>query len=263
MVRLFQRVQALAQRRFVTLTPSNTKNQVHTKQIPSIEKGHNMKFRLLLLKQLRQWMNQQMLRCGYDEYLKWLIGELKSGRHSKNVSQFLLEESGKGHLEEHHVVRFRRGEYNLITMFAEHAERVVNDLTLVNSLNLTSFPRLVETIEISPAEVVIITFTPHAKQQDVIDESRTNAPKESYLKVSKELMYLWEKGFVLDATFRYNVCVNDCKEIIIPSFHVFRAKDVSDRLQDIFIRYTMFDKDTWMLQIKLLLEKDNLHNECR
>ena len=98
------------------------------------------------LSKLRSWWMVWTARHGYDSYLRCLINELKHVEWARDGERLLLKEKDGGRLEMHSGVRFRYGEYNIISMFDEYSELLINRLKIVNGLGLKSFPVFVESI---------------------------------------------------------------------------------------------------------------------
>lgn len=181
-------------------------------------------------------------RRGYDDYLRWLINELKHVERAKDGEKLLFAEAGKGHLEKHQSVRFRHGEYNIITMFDEYAKALEERLKIVNGLGLKSFPAFVEAIKVNGG-MYVITFTPGTKEHDLLDYLIAKTPKKPKLRVSEELEILLANGFFIT---RYEAYINSYGDIIIPRFFLRKVSEHPEELHDAFLDYMEFDREKWI-----------------
>lgn len=196
----------------------------------------------ILLCKIKQWWRSWMKKRGYDDYLRWLIHELKHVERAKDGDGLLFGEAGKGHLEKHHGVRFRHGEYNIITMFDEYAEPLIERLKIANGLGLESFPIFVEALKVNGG-MYVITFTPGTKEHDLMECWQANMPNKSRLKVSNELKILLANGYFITRYEKYNNVYGD---IIIPSFFLRKVNEHPEELHDVFLNYMEFDREEWI-----------------
>ena len=191
---------------------------------------------------LRFWSVSWTKRRMYDDYLRWLINELKHVERAKDGDRLLFGEAGKGHLEKHHGVRFRYGEYNIISMFDEYAELLVERLKIVNGFGLKSFPAFVEAIKVNGG-MYVITFTPGTKEHDLMECWQANMSNKSRLKVSEELKILLANGYFIT---RYETYTNSYGDIIIPRFFLRKVSEHPEELHDAFLDYMEFDREKWI-----------------
>lgn len=180
-------------------------------------------------------------RCGYDDYLRWLINELKHVEQAGDGENLLFREKDGGHLEMHHGVRFRYGEYNIITMFDEYAEMLIERSKIVNGLGLRSFPVFVESMKVNGG-MFVVTFIPGTKEHDLIEVWKAKPSKGAYLRVSHELKTLLAKGYFIT---RFESYANSYGDIIIPSFYLRKVSEHPDELQDAFGDYMEFNREEW------------------
>lgn len=185
-------------------------------------------------------------RRGYDDYLRWLINELKHVERAKDGGKLLFGEADKGHLEKHHSVRFRYGEYNIISMFDEYAEPLVERLKIVNGLGLKSFPTFVEAIKVNGG-MYVVTFTPGTKEHDLFERLIAKTPKRPQLKVSEELKILLANGYFIT---RYETFINSYGDIIIPRFFLRKVSEHPEELHDAFLDYMEFDREEWITRAR-------------
>ena len=156
------------------------------------------------LSKLRSWWMVWTARRGYDSYLRWLINELKHVEWARDGERLLLKEKDGGHLEMHSGVKFRYGEYNIISMFDEYSELLINRLKIVNGFGLKSFPVFVESIKVNGG-VFVVTFVPGTKEHDLLDSWKAKPSKEKYEKVNRELKILLSEGY-FNCFCRYFCC---------------------------------------------------------
>lgn len=196
---------------------------------------------MCVLYSLRSWWMSWKKRRGYDDYLQGLIDELKHVDKARDGERLLFEETRKGHLEKHGGVRFRYGEYNIVTMFDEHAEPLIERLKIVNGLGLKSFPVFVEAIKVKGG-MFVVTFTPGTKEHDLFDCCDAKPTNESRLKVSYELKKLLANGYFIT---RYETFTNSYGKIIIPHFFLRKVDEHADELLDAIRDYMEFDSEEW------------------
>ena len=193
------------------------------------------------LSKLRSWWMVWTARRGYDSYLRWLINELKHVEWARDGERLLLKEKDGGHLEMHSGVRFRYGEYNIISMFDEYSELLINRLKIVNGLGLKSFPVFVESMKVNGG-MFVVTYIPGTKEHDLIEVWKAKPSKEAYLTVSHELKTLLAKGYFIT---RFESYANSYGDIIIPSFYLRKVSEHPDELKDAFGEYLEFNHEEW------------------
>lgn len=125
----------------------------------------------MLFYRLRSWWLSWTKRRGYDDYLRWMIDELKHVDKARDGDRLLFEETKSGHLEKHDSARFRYGEYNILTMFNEYAEPLIERLKIVNGFGLKSFPVFVEAFKVDGG-MFVITYVPGTKEHDLFEVFR-------------------------------------------------------------------------------------------
>lgn len=184
-------------------------------------------------------------RRRYDDYLQRLINELKLVDKARDGDRLLFEESKKGHLERHGGVRFRYGEYNIVTMFDEYAEPLIERLKIVNGLGLKSFPVFVEAFKVNGG-MYVVTFVPGTKEHDLFEYWELKPTNESYLKVNDELKTLLANGYVIT---RFETYTNTYGDIIIPTFKLLRIDEHKDELHEVFRDYMEFNREEWTEQL--------------
>lgn len=193
------------------------------------------------LSKLRSWWMVWTARRGYDSYLRCLINELKHVEWARDGERLLLKEKDGGRLEMHSGVRFRCGEYNIISMFDEYSELLINRLKIVNGLGLKSFPVFVESIKVNGG-VFVVTFVPGTKEHDLLDSWKAKPSKEKYEKVNRELKILLSEGYFIT---RFETYINSYGNIIIPSFYLLKVSEHPDELKDAFGEYLEFNHEEW------------------
>lgn len=180
-------------------------------------------------------------RRGYNNYLCWLINELKHVERARDGERLLFKEKDGGRLEMHHGVRFRYGEYNIITMFDEYAEMLIERSKIVNGLGLRSFPVFVESMKVNGG-MFVVTFIPGTKEHDLIEVWKAKPSKGAYLRVSHELKTLLAKGYFIT---RFESYANSYGDIIIPSFYLRKVSEHPDELMDALSDYMEFNREEW------------------
>ena len=185
-------------------------------------------------------------RRGYDNYLRWLTNELRHVERANDGDKLLLGEADKRQLEKHHGVRFRYGEYNIITMFDEYAETLIEGLKIVNRLGLKSFPTFVQAIKVNGG-MYVITFTSGTKDHDLHECWTTKTPKKALHKVSEDLKILLANGYFIT---RYESFANSYGDIIIPRFFIRKVKENSEELHDALLDYMEFDREEWIIHAR-------------
>ena len=176
----------------------------------------------------------------YEPYLGWLTDKLRKVGHARDGDRLLQAESEKGLLEVHQWVRYRYGEYNVISMLPDYGAGLIERLRIVNGLGLASFPVLVEAIEVEGG-VFIVTYTPGTKDRDLSDDWKVSDAAKR--KLNEELKILLAHGYALAPRISYRQ--NAFGDIIIPTFHLLNIEEHQDMLSEIYSDYRQFCPEEW------------------
>lgn len=176
----------------------------------------------------------------YEPYLGRLTDKLRKVGHARDGDRLLQAESEKGLLEVHQWVRYRYGEYNVISMLPDYGAGLIERLRIVNGLGLASFPVLVEAIEVEGG-VFIVTYTPGTKDRDLSDDWKVSDAAKR--KLNEELKILLAHGYALAPRISYRQ--NAFGDIIIPTFQLLKIEEHQDMLFEIYSDYRQFCPEEW------------------
>ena len=190
----------------------------------------------------------------YDSYLGNFLKTIK-GMSSSEATRFLIDETEKGHIEKaskYAHILLRHGEFYITIASPYYGEKFVKDHEIVNSLNLTTFPFLIEWFITAGGDMIIVTRISGNTGQNINDRpsySIANIKNEvsdfAKQSVIRELKVLERHGYLVDPKFRYCVRMNDDGRIIMPHFPLIPVEEVMSRANDRFLkeiygRYGMF-----------------------
>lgn len=187
-----------------------------------------------------------------DSYLSWLTDQLRKVSYAGKGDRLLHAENEKGLLESHHGVRYRYGEYNVISMLPDNGADLVERLRIVNGLGLTSFPVLVEAIEVEGG-MFVVTYTPGTRDKDLSDDWKvSDAAKQ---KLNEELKILLAHGYAVAPRISYRQ--NSSGDIIIPTFHLLKIEEHQDMLFEIYCDYRQFCREEWTARLAELIKNEH------
>ena len=174
-----------------------------------------------------------------DEYIGQVVARLKScGDNHIDASRILKEEAGRGSLEKHDYVRFRRGEYNIHEMLLDFGHDYARQLDIVTRLRLSSFPTLIETFDVGAHTYIVTRIEGTADSDLVLYYKYKGLEEQAYRDAVNDIRVLMENGYYMLPTFRYNIFVNNYGRIVLPGFSLISIEDADSQLvSDIFSRY--------------------------
>lgn len=194
------------------------------------------------------------IEYAYDSYFGNFLKTI-NGMSNSEATKFIFAETEKGHIEKaskHAHVLLRHGEFYVNIASPYYGDKFVKDHEIVNSLNLTTFPFLIEWFITAGGDMIIVTRISGNTGQNINDRpsySIANIKNEvsdfAKQSVIRELKVLERHGYLVDPKFRYCVRMNDDGRIIIPHFPLIPVEEVksiaNDRfLKEIYGRYGMF-----------------------
>ena len=194
------------------------------------------------------------IEYAYDSYFDNFLKTIK-GMSSSEATRFVIDETEKGHIEKaskYAHVLLRHGEFYINIASPYYGGKVVREHEIANSLNLTTFPFLIEWFITAGGDMIIVTRIPGNTGQNINDRlsysianMRNEVSDLAKQNVIRELKMLESHGYLVDPKFRYCVRMNDDGRIIIPHFPLIPVEEVKSRTSDRFLkeiygRYSMF-----------------------
>ena len=194
------------------------------------------------------------IEYAYDSYFDNFLKTIK-GMSSSEATRFVIDETEKGHIEKaskYAHVLLRHGEFYINIASPYYGEKFVREHEIANSLNLTTFPFLIEWFITAGGDMIIVTRIPGNTGQNINDRlsysianMRNEVSDLAKQNVIRELKMLESHGYLVDPKFRYCVRMNDDGRIIIPHFPLIPVEEVKSRTSDRFLkeiygRYSMF-----------------------
>ena len=111
------------------------------------------------------------IEYAYDSYFGNFLKTIK-GMSSSEATRFVIEETEKGHIEKaskYAHVLLRHGEFYINIASPYYGEKFVREHEIANSLNLTTFPFLIEWFITAGGDMIIVTRIPGNTGQNIND----------------------------------------------------------------------------------------------
>lgn len=158
--------------------------------------------------------------CLYDDYFNNLIQTLK-GLSPMEVDEFLDAESEKGNIEMriYNYVLYRYKEFYITSGYIIDEDKLVKGYEIVNGLNLTTFPQLVEWHN----TLGIVTMIPGNTGKNIVESPKfmpgydnEKIQNSARCRVIDDLKKLESNGYMLSRRNLQAMRINDNGNIIIP-----------------------------------------------
>ncbi len=176
------------------------------------------------------------VECKYDDYFTYLVESLKGFKSQQDASRFLYDESHKGRLEQ--VSEFREYRYGELYIL-KAGWNIVKSHEIVNKLNLSIFPKLIDCFISEENGLYIVRKIPNNKGKNYKQCSTYWDEVSEYgkMKALFETQLLDKIGYTIRLTDYIRVL--DDGKIMIPSFDVLSKEDPMSKSEAID-RYTSF-----------------------